>query len=934
MRYSISGNTWANRATSPNVFSAGNVAAVWDGSDYIYAINGTNLNRYSISGNSWADPNLAEPPAGSLVGASLAYPGSGDFIYAFRGGDTASFYRYSISGNTWSDAAVADAPNTVGGGGSLVAPDTSTIYALSGTSDSGSGASTNFWSYSISGNSWTTLTGAPAAVSDGGSLAYVSNASGTFLYQLRGNTTTDFNRYTISLISTGGSAVGGLLLRSYDEQGALLARQTRPAAPTNVVVTPLPCNGLCGARIAFSYAPLPTHAGRPLTFAFIDEFGKTLGSVYEPFAGIKNYELPVKELPPNSPLNGRLCAQFGPGEGCVPLASWTLWSLDAAKVKLSAAPEGDRYRVRVNIPPFVNEGVELSGVRIAIEKNSPVKPVSVTSGRAPVAELAQVITAIGTRETITQTAPLLRTAVVAPRTTTNVIRILPLIQATPKKVSGGILVPSKSTLSPVPAKESLPGTLLQRSGEWVIILPPGEYRVVLTPINGKGVSGTPIALPLSLKPFGEALTLTAGMEAEDGVLRTMIDATANRLGNTGMDIITERKGGAFAFRPAEEPVEVRVSLVAALAKTEERFDFVFACEPGGDNCAVKSVAAQKGNIINRSATVKDREGFVTAKTDDAVATVRVTESATQASVSVTGTLQKLSIAESVRLGALHGGAGTLSVAAADALGNSAKLGDVAVRIPAGEAEITAFTVASVGDEGDLEAHAIIDYANFGEQGLLVNLALSDEGLGGLGGLEVAPKSAVIVALRDDGAKVRMRMECEAECAVTEAETIAPGEEVGEALEPELEETAEGALQYAAGGLTATFDSGSILPLLLGVQGEGGAFSRVDVRMRFASPGLGTFAAEFAANDARARATFFGAGKYVNLFPEVSLQQLLDLLPTLVYYPALKTAPPVIESVEGSRLVSESRPVLREVAEIGAPVSPLLNAIQNLFGGGQ
>src|SRR5690606_22557940 len=65
--------------------------------------------RYNISGNSWT--TLANTPATISYGASLAYPGSGDYIYSTRGGVNGSFYRYSIAGNTWDDASVADLPS-------------------------------------------------------------------------------------------------------------------------------------------------------------------------------------------------------------------------------------------------------------------------------------------------------------------------------------------------------------------------------------------------------------------------------------------------------------------------------------------------------------------------------------------------------------------------------------------------------------------------------------------------------------------------------------------------------------------------------------------------------------------------------------------------------------------------------------------------------
>ncbi|MDD3102264.1 MAG: DUF2341 domain-containing protein, partial [Patescibacteria group bacterium] len=62
------------------------------------------------------------------------------------------------------------------------------IYALRGNS------TTDFYRYDISGNSWSAMTSITAAVGAGGSLTY----DGTYIYALRGGITTDFYRYDIS----------------------------------------------------------------------------------------------------------------------------------------------------------------------------------------------------------------------------------------------------------------------------------------------------------------------------------------------------------------------------------------------------------------------------------------------------------------------------------------------------------------------------------------------------------------------------------------------------------------------------------------------------------------------------------------------------------------------------------------------------------------
>ena len=148
---------------------------------------------------------MASAPSAVENGGSLAWTG-GDYIYAFRGGGTTDFWRYSISGNSW--ATMASWPS-VSSGGSLAWDGGDNIFALCG------GGTTGFWRYSISGNSWTNMApvGAPS-VSWGGSLAWTG---GENIYGFSGGGTTSFWCYSIpynfftamasapSAVSCGGS---------------------------------------------------------------------------------------------------------------------------------------------------------------------------------------------------------------------------------------------------------------------------------------------------------------------------------------------------------------------------------------------------------------------------------------------------------------------------------------------------------------------------------------------------------------------------------------------------------------------------------------------------------------------------------------------------------------------------------------------------------
>jgi len=108
-------------------------------------------------------------------------------VYAFQGNGQAAFWVYSISGNSWT--ALTSAPAAVGDGGSLVYDGANSIYAFRGNNLTG------FWRYNISSNTWTTLAAAPANVSSGGALRF---DGGNYVYAFQGNNKNAFWRYDIS----------------------------------------------------------------------------------------------------------------------------------------------------------------------------------------------------------------------------------------------------------------------------------------------------------------------------------------------------------------------------------------------------------------------------------------------------------------------------------------------------------------------------------------------------------------------------------------------------------------------------------------------------------------------------------------------------------------------------------------------------------------
>jgi len=140
--------------------------------DYIYTLwSRKTFGRFDINTETWEF--LADTPAPIGHGASLAYPGSGDLIYAARGAGSKEFWTYSTSTGLWNK--LEDILYNVGGGGSLTAPGDGYVYCLVGNN------TWRFLRYSISGHTWSELdTIEGNNVGHGGALAYPG--SGNYLY--------------------------------------------------------------------------------------------------------------------------------------------------------------------------------------------------------------------------------------------------------------------------------------------------------------------------------------------------------------------------------------------------------------------------------------------------------------------------------------------------------------------------------------------------------------------------------------------------------------------------------------------------------------------------------------------------------------------------------------------------------------------------------
>lgn len=190
------GGTWVTLANTPATF-ADDVKGVRVG-NYLYHLRGggtTSFYRYDPSvgvGGTWVTM-LATPASLTInYGSALVYPGSGDYIYATRGGLSRTFMRYTIGvGETWDDAVVADLPDDAEAGyGSRMISDGTDIYYIAGNGMS------RIYKYIISGvgaNTWVELGSTPFAPYLGTDISYYNGK----IYILAGNLKSDYWEYTI-----------------------------------------------------------------------------------------------------------------------------------------------------------------------------------------------------------------------------------------------------------------------------------------------------------------------------------------------------------------------------------------------------------------------------------------------------------------------------------------------------------------------------------------------------------------------------------------------------------------------------------------------------------------------------------------------------------------------------------------------------------------
>lgn len=190
-RYDINTNQWQAMAT-PSFTGGGSVGTgsflAYPGSgDFIYAGRGSSsieFSKYSISNNTWT--TLANIPFSISNGTSAI--GAGGYIYVQGGGN--KFARYSPSSNSWSYLANFPYAVSWGNGNKLTYDGNDYIYAIA------SSYTSRFYRYSISTNTWTTLANLPFTLDYDAGIAYITGTD--YIYLIRASDTSSFYRYSIS----------------------------------------------------------------------------------------------------------------------------------------------------------------------------------------------------------------------------------------------------------------------------------------------------------------------------------------------------------------------------------------------------------------------------------------------------------------------------------------------------------------------------------------------------------------------------------------------------------------------------------------------------------------------------------------------------------------------------------------------------------------
>jgi len=185
-------------APVPHYQGEGNNLVYLDG--YLYYIGhtyfGSGLYKYDIANSRWISKGV---PNNSYYG-NIVFDGD-DKLYATPGYNDFDFYSYSISNESWTR--INNTPERVEEGSDLVYIPGShadcdnrdgCLYLTRGNGQ------TDFWKYNIDYNSWEIMDPFPETITMGGGLAWGQDG---YIYGIRGVDDTDFYRYDIDSGATG-----------------------------------------------------------------------------------------------------------------------------------------------------------------------------------------------------------------------------------------------------------------------------------------------------------------------------------------------------------------------------------------------------------------------------------------------------------------------------------------------------------------------------------------------------------------------------------------------------------------------------------------------------------------------------------------------------------------------------------------------------------
>ncbi|GEM_PF-1963321 len=169
-KYLVVEDLWKTRRPTVNKFLAGSALAYPGSGDVIYAIRGNGYNTflgYRLGDNAWETLQHVPKKLGRGSGLACLNP---DSVYVLIGANSGTalkrkFYRYDVGRDTWEER--ASTPGPIGKGGRLVSAE-GRLYALAG------GGTNGFYVYYPTLNHWDSLPPTPVPVNYGAALAHDS----------------------------------------------------------------------------------------------------------------------------------------------------------------------------------------------------------------------------------------------------------------------------------------------------------------------------------------------------------------------------------------------------------------------------------------------------------------------------------------------------------------------------------------------------------------------------------------------------------------------------------------------------------------------------------------------------------------------------------------------------------------------------------------